>query len=109
MGAIRSGADLLRREAFVHAWTIALRAQLVGTSVRVIELLPPVTDTPLADGLHPSFKRMDPAELADALLRGIENGRDEIAPGQSVQLKWLSRLAPRFIFGQLNNAVNNND
>ena len=96
-------------KAFVHAWTIALRAQLAGTSVRVVELLPPVTDTPLADGLNASFKRMDPVELADALLRGIENGRDEIAPGQSVQLKWLSRLAPRLIFGQLNKAVTNHD
>ena len=40
--------------------------------------------------------------LVDALLRGIAKGDDEIAPGQSILLKWLSRLAPRFIFGQLN-------
>jgi uncharacterized oxidoreductase len=89
-------------KAFVHAWTVALRTQLEDTSVRVIELLPPVTDTPLAEGLNPSFKRMDPAALVEALLRGIEEGKDEIAPGQSIQLKWLSRFAPRFIFAQLN-------
>ncbi len=89
-------------KAFVHAWTVSLREQLKDTSVRVVELLPPVTDTPLADGLNPSFKRMPPDELVAAFLKGLERGDDEIAPGQSRQLKWMSRLAPGFIFGQLN-------
>lgn len=89
-------------KAFVHAWTVSLREQLKDTSVRVVELLPPVTDTPLADGLNPSFKRMPPDELVAAFLKGLERGDDEIAPGQSTQLKWMSRLAPGFIFGRLN-------
>lgn len=89
-------------KAFVHAWTVSLREQLKDTSVRVVELLPPVTDTPLADGLNPSFKRMPPDDLVAAFLKGLERGDDEIAPGQSTQLKWMSRLAPGFIFGQLN-------
>jgi uncharacterized oxidoreductase len=89
-------------KAFVHAWTVSLREQLQGTSVRVVELLPPVTDTPLADGLNPSFKRMPTDDLVAAFLEGLEAGDDEIAPGQSKQLKWMSRLAPGFIFGQLN-------
>ena len=89
-------------KAFVHAWTVALREQLKGTSVRVVELLPPVTDTPLAAGLNPSFARMPPDELVVAFLKGLKRGREEIAPGQSVQLKWLSRLAPGFIFARLN-------
>jgi uncharacterized oxidoreductase len=89
-------------KAFVHAWTISLREQLKNTSVRVVELLPPVTDTPLAEGLDPNFKRMAPDDLAAAFMQGLRRGRDEIAPGQSVQLKWLSRVAPGFIFGQLN-------
>ena len=45
---VHSGA-----KAFVHAWTVALRAQLTDTSLRVVELLPPVTDTPLADEVAP--------------------------------------------------------
>jgi len=89
-------------KAFVHAWTVSLREQLKDTSVRVVELLPPVTDTPLADGLNPSFKRMSPDDVVGAFLKGLEAGDDEIAPGQSKQLKWMSRLAPGFIFGQLN-------
>jgi uncharacterized oxidoreductase len=89
-------------KAFVHAWTVSLREQLKDTSVRVVELLPPVTDTPLADGLNPSFERMPPDDLVAAFIKGLERGDDEIAPGQSRQLKWMSRLAPGFIFGQLN-------
>jgi uncharacterized oxidoreductase len=89
-------------KAFVHAWTVSLREQLKDTSVRVVELLPPVTDTPLASGLNPSFKRMPPDDLVAAFIKGLERGDDEIAPGQSKQLKWMSRLAPGFIFGQLN-------
>lgn len=89
-------------KAFVHAWTRSLRAQLAGTSVRVVELLPPVVDTPLADGLEPSFSRMPPRTLATAFLRGLERGDNEIAPGQSGPLRWMARLAPGFIFRRLN-------
>ena len=92
-------------KAFVHAWTVSLREQLKDTSVRVVELLPPVTDTPLADGLNPSFKRMPPDDLVAKFLKGLEAGDDEIAPGQSKQLKWMSRIAPGFIFAQLNKAT----
>ena len=89
-------------KAFVHAWMVSLRAQLKGTSVRVIELLPPVTDTPLAAGLNPSFARMAPEALVQAFILGLQRGRDEIAPGASAQLRWLSRVAPGLIFSLLN-------
>ena len=89
-------------KAFVHAWTRSLRRQLRGTSVRVIELLPPVVDTPLAKDLDPSFARMPPAVLAAALVTGLERGQTEITPGQSLLLKWLSRIAPGLAFWMLN-------
>ena len=89
-------------KAFLHSYTQSLRAQLAGTSVRVVELLPPVVDTPLATELDPSFSRMPPEKLVSAFLKDLGRGRDEISPGQSAQLKWLSRFAPRVIFGQLN-------
>lgn len=89
-------------KAFVHAWTIALREQLRSHSVRVVELLPPVVDTPLAKNLDPSFSRMAPEVLARDFIRGLQSGRDEIAPGLSTPLKWMSRLAPGLILRQLN-------
>lgn len=92
-------------KAFIHAWTRSLRRQLRGTSVRVVELLPPVVDTPLAASLDPSFDRMPPERLAQAFVHGLERGHDEITPGQSVLLKWLSRLAPGLAFWMLNRNV----
>lgn len=92
-------------KAFLHAYTQSLRAQLAGTSVRVVELLPPVVDTPLADGLDPSFARMPPETLATTFLRDLQRGRDEIAPGQSTQLKWMSRIAPSILFAQMNKSL----
>ncbi len=92
-------------KAFIHAWTLSLREQLKDTSVRVVEVLPPVTDTPLAAGLNPSFKRIAPDDLVATVMSGLRQGHEEIAPGQSLGLKWLSRLAPGFIFGKLNEEV----
>ncbi len=89
-------------KAFLHAYTQCLRAQLAGTSVQVVELLPPVVDTPMASELDPSFSKMAPEKLVSVFLEGLLSGAKEIAPGQSAQLKWLGRFAPKFIFGKLN-------
>ncbi|MCH9710285.1 MAG: SDR family NAD(P)-dependent oxidoreductase [Actinomycetia bacterium] len=89
-------------KAFLHSYTQSLRAQLAGTSVRVVELLPPVVDTPMATQLDASFKKMPPDKLISAFLKDLKRGKDEIVPGQSALLKWLSRFAPPVIFGQLN-------
>lgn len=89
-------------KAFLHAWTIALRAQLEGTSVRVVELLPPVTDTPMALEVATPIAPMPPERVAAALLRGLERGHDEVAPGVSSALRWFSRLAPSLTFRLLN-------
>jgi len=90
-------------KAFLHSYTQSLRSQLANTSVRVVELLPPVVDTPLAAGLlDPSFPRISPEKLVAALLKGLKNNTDEITPGQSAQLKLMSRLAPGFLFQQMN-------
>lgn len=89
-------------KAFVHAWTVALRVQLADTSVRVVELLPPVTDTPLADGLNAGFARMPPEKVAAALLRGLARDADEIAPGSAAPLQCLARLSPRLALRLLN-------
>ncbi|MEM7448879.1 MAG: SDR family NAD(P)-dependent oxidoreductase [Myxococcota bacterium] len=89
-------------KAFLHSWTQSLRAQLKGTSVRVIELMPPLVDTEMVAEMDPSLHRMPPETLADAFMKGLRGSEDEITPGQSGQLKLMRRLAPGFIFGQLN-------
>jgi len=92
-------------KAFLHSYTQSLRAQLADTSVRVVELLPPVVDTELATDLDPSFPRISPEKLVAALIIGIKNNTDEITPGQSAQLKLMSRVAPGLLFQQMNKNI----
>jgi uncharacterized oxidoreductase len=90
----------------LHFWTLGIRPQLKPHGIKVIELLPPVVDTPLAHGADiaedDNLKPMPPDKLADIFWKDFINGKEEITPGISKQLKLMSRLAPRFIFKQLN-------
>lgn len=89
----------------IHFWTQAIRPQLKPHNIRVVELLPPVVDTKLAkdaDLKDDNLKPMPPEKLADIFWKEYSNGKEEITPGLSSQLKLMSRLAPKFIFNQLN-------
>lgn len=90
----------------LHFWTLGIRPQLKPHGIKVIELLPPVVDTPLAHGADiaedDNLKPMPPEKLADIFWKEFINGKEEITPGISKQLKLMSRLAPKFIFKQLN-------
>jgi uncharacterized oxidoreductase len=92
-------------KAAMHSFTQALRVQLGGSSVGVVELAPPATETPL---LHAEFeaeqkgqKGMDVVKLASQAIAAIEAGKREIRPGLSNVLKLMSRIAPQFMLGQL--------
>lgn len=93
-------------KAAVHFWTMGIRPQLKPYNIRVVELLPPVVDTPLAHGANvaddDNLKPMPPEKMAAIFWKDFTKGKDEITPGISKQLKLMSRLAPRFIFKQLN-------
>ena len=90
----------------LHFWTQGIRPQLKPHRIKVVELLPPVVDTPLAHGADiaedDNLKPMPPDKLADIFWKDIIAGKEEITPGISKQLKLMSRLAPKFIFKQLN-------
>jgi uncharacterized oxidoreductase len=93
-------------KAALHFWTMGIRPQLKPHNIRVVELLPPVVDTPLAHGADiaedDNLKPMPPEKLANIFWKDFTKGKDEITPGISKQLKLMSRLAPKFIFSQLN-------
>ncbi|MDE1152283.1 MAG: SDR family NAD(P)-dependent oxidoreductase [Micavibrio sp.] len=88
-------------KAALHSYTQSLRLQLQHSRVKIIELAPPGTETPLFRGdFTPEdldgMKGMDVKVLVAKALQGLENDRLEIRPGLSNVLKILSRVAPNF-------------
>jgi uncharacterized oxidoreductase len=96
-------------KAAIHSFTQSLRAQLDGTGVTVVELAPPLVETPLFRGEFAEEMRgqkgMDAQVLVKRTIAGIEAGRLEIRPGLSNVLKIMSRVAPQFMFSQLAKTV----
>ena len=87
-------------KAGLHAYTRVLRLQLKGSPVKVFELAPPSTETPLLDefaGLTDSSQNMAVDKMVSIAIKGILNDTVEIKPGLSSVLKVMSRLAPEFI------------
>lgn len=85
-------------KAAIHSFTTSLRFQLEGSGVRVVELMPPAVKTDLTRGVpEGQMKLITTDELVAATMPALEAGRTEIRPGQSNQLRWLSRLAPGII------------
>lgn len=92
-------------KAAVHFWTKSIRPQLKSHGIKVIELLPPVVATKLAEDADlkdDNLKPMSPEKLAEIFWKNYTSGKEEITPGISSVLKFMSRLAPKFIFKQLN-------
>ncbi len=94
-------------KAGLHSFTQALRIQLKYTNVKVFELAPPGTETPLFRGKEFSdvelggMKGMDVKVLAKAAIDGLEKDSLEIRPGLANALKWMSRVAPGFAANML--------
>lgn len=79
-------------KAGLRFYTLALREQLKGTRVHVIEALPPVVDTQMNDG-NP-MKKMAPEECARQIVAAIEDGRDEANIGMTRMLRIMESITP---------------
>ncbi len=92
-------------KAGLHSFTLSLRVQLKNTNVKVFELAPPATDTELLGDWKPEDMKgvsiMKVEDMVAAAVRGMESDRYEIRPGQSNQLRLMSRVAPGFILKQM--------
>ena len=80
-------------KAGLRSFTMALR-QLHGVGIRVVEVLPPLVDTPATRSARQ--RKMSPETLVGRVLRDIGRGRDEILPGKVGLLPFLMRLAPSY-------------
>jgi uncharacterized oxidoreductase len=79
-------------KAGLRFYTLALREQLKGTAIQVIEALPPVVDTQMNDG-NP-MKKMPAEECARQIVEAIERGRDEANIGMTRMLRIVESIAP---------------
>jgi uncharacterized oxidoreductase len=79
-------------KAGLRFYTLALREQLKGTAIRVIEALPPVVDTQMNDG-NP-MKKMPAEECARQIVAAIEKGHDEANIGMTRTLRLVESISP---------------
>ena len=87
-------------KAGMHVMTRALRFQLRGSGVRVVEVMPPAVDTAMAT--HYSGPKLTVAVAARQIVRGLARGDTEIVIGLSRLARMLARLAPDTAFAVMN-------
>jgi uncharacterized oxidoreductase len=72
-------------KAAVHTYTLVLRQQLTGTSVRVVEIVPPMVDTNLnragRDAARAGFRGISAAEYIATAVKRLEDDADVIFHG----------------------------
>jgi len=92
-------------KALIHHTAQTLRYHFKNDNIKVFELLPPPTDTDLADNFRtPKVKLMPVDKMVAEFVHGLQSDKYEIAAGISKQMRFMSRLAPQFLFEQLANA-----
>lgn len=90
-------------KAAVHSFSISLRGQLAGSSVQVVEIIPPVVDTPLHRDLPSAPPMAMPLErFLDKAMRGLDKGKDEIPIGLGRVSQIGARVAPKRLFSLIN-------
>jgi uncharacterized oxidoreductase len=82
-------------KAGLRSFTLAMRRQLSAVGIRVVEVLPPLVDTPATRAVN--RPKMSADALVNRVLRDIQRGRDEILPGNIALLPMMMRLAPKYV------------
>jgi 3-oxoacyl-[acyl-carrier protein] reductase len=84
----------------IVGFTQALRGELADHQVKVLALLPSLTDTEMVEGFQPFrwMVKMSPKQVAKALMAGLQKDSLEIAVGWQSHLALLAnRVAPQLV------------
>jgi uncharacterized oxidoreductase len=77
-------------KAAVHTYSLVLRQQLKGTSVEVVEIVPPLVDTNLnregRDAVGQKFRGMSVQEYIPTVVKGLEDDVDTIFSSDKADL-----------------------
>lgn len=79
-------------KAAMRSYTQALRAQLKGTRIHVLEALPPVVETQMTN--HRDGKKLSPEECARQIIAAMERGANEANVGMVKFLQAVYSLSP---------------
>ena len=85
-GAVKAG---------LHGFADGLRGQLAPRGTHVLELLPPLVDTPMTEGVR--GRKLSPEEVATVTLEALAQRRPMALPGQTRMLPTMLRIAPNRI------------
>jgi len=93
-------------KAAMHSYSLSLRHQLRGTSIKVFEIIPPTVDTELDRGARARRGQEDrgikPGEVAAATLQALEADKYEVAMGRAQWLVTEGRKEPDVLFQRMN-------
>lgn len=95
-------------KAGIHSYTQVLRLQLKNSNIKVFELAPPSTETPLGDafeGLIDPKQNMKVDKMVQIAIEGLLKNNFEIKPGLARVLKFMSRVAPNFILNVMDKSI----
>jgi short-subunit dehydrogenase involved in D-alanine esterification of teichoic acids len=88
----RSAPVYCATKAGLQVFSKALRYQLQGSSVQVVDVVLPLVDTPMTAGR--GTKKIPPEQVADELIRGVECGQAVVNVGKVKLFRLIHRLAP---------------
>ena len=88
----RTSAVYSATKAGLHLFSEALRAQLKGSTVKVVEVVMPMVDTAMSQGS--AAGKISPAQAARELITGMNKGLSVVWVGKTRAIPVLLRLAP---------------
>lgn len=88
----RSAPVYCATKAGLQVFTKALRYQLAGSRVQVVDVVLPLVDTPMTAGR--GRRKIPPEQVANELIQGVERGKSVVNVGPVKLFRVIHRLLP---------------